>query len=202
MTSLIKRGTRYDVETRKLVYRDDWKTEEDKKNESNLKRMGQISLKIMNSINPDLQFTVESVEDFPHERLPTLDFEMFVADGVIFHSYFEKDMKTPLILMKNTAMCEQQKYSILSNELVRRLSNIGTGISLEEMVNVIDRFSKQMKNSGYLRKEVWEAVVSGIKGYERKKGEKETRRKRFLQKCQANPREESAQETHGEDFLV
>ena len=33
-------------------------------------------------------------------------------------------MRTPYVTMKRSAMCDKQKYSILANDLVRRMSNI------------------------------------------------------------------------------
>ena len=86
--------------------------------------MARVCLVAMNSINPDLQFTVESQEDFPKERLPTLNFEIWMKDNKISHSYFQKPTKTPLVLKARTAMSFQQVMAILGNEGNRRLSNI------------------------------------------------------------------------------
>ena len=47
------------------------------KGESNNQRMARICQAAMNSVNKDLQFTVESPEDFPKEQLPTLDFKIW-----------------------------------------------------------------------------------------------------------------------------
>ena len=40
---------------------------------------------------------------------------------------------------------EQQKHSILTNELVRRLSKVGRWIPDEEKVKIIDKFTRQLK---------------------------------------------------------
>ena len=42
----------------------------------------------------------------------------------------------------------KQKYSILANDLVRRLSNMGQSISLEEYVGVVDNYTYKLKASG------------------------------------------------------
>ena len=78
----------------------------------------------MNSINPDVKFTTETAEDFPERRLHTLDTDIWLDNGKIRHSNYQKPMKTPYVLMQKSAMSSQQKFSILSNELIRRLSNI------------------------------------------------------------------------------
>ena len=84
----------------------------------------------MNSINPDLQFTIESEEDFANGRIQTLDFEIKATDtGNIEHSFFEKPMQTHLVTMERSAMGAQQKHAILSNDLVRRLSMLSESIT-------------------------------------------------------------------------
>jgi hypothetical protein len=123
----------------------------------------------MNSVNPDLQFTVETAEDFEDGRLPTLDFDMWVDEGgVIKHSYFEKPMKTQLVLMKRSAMSENQKIDILSNELIRRLSNVGQGIEKSETTKVINNYTRQLKNSEYEQKQAKEIITCGLRGYKNK----------------------------------
>ena len=79
--------------------------------------------KAMNSINPDIQFTTETAYDFPKGRLHTLDTDIWVEKGgILRHSYYQ-EMKNPYLLMQVSAMASQQKFSILSNELMRRLGN-------------------------------------------------------------------------------
>ena len=120
----------------------------------------------MNSINPDLHFTVETQDDFPSSRLPTLDFEMWIKEGVITHSYFQKPTKTPYVLMANSAMALQSKLQILGNELTKRLYNILVDrITHQEILSVVEAFIKEMKDSGYCIKITREAVISGIKGW-------------------------------------
>ena len=63
-------------------------------------------------------------------------------------------------------MSENQKYSILSNELVRRLSNISPGVDITEKIVVL--VTTQMKSSGYSRMEIVKAVCSGAKGFKGK----------------------------------
>ena len=92
--------------------------------EENNVRMARICLPLMNSINEDLVFTVEAPEDFPDNRLPTLDTKLWLEKGLLVHTYFEKSMKSPFLLMKRSAMSQHQRCAILANELVRRLSNI------------------------------------------------------------------------------
>ena len=89
-------------------------------------------------MNGNLRFTTEAPEDFKKDRLPTLDFVLWMVDGILFDSYFENSMKSQYTVMQRTAMSEHQKMSILSNELVRRLSNIHREVVEEEIQEVIE----------------------------------------------------------------
>ena len=92
--------------------------------ESKDERMRRLCLPVMNDINPDLSFTAEVAGDFENGRLPTLDFELWMDDeGLIHHSFFQKAMKCPYVVMKRSGMAQQQKFSIVTNDLIRRLSN-------------------------------------------------------------------------------
>ena len=52
-------------------------------------RMARVCLPAMNSVNDDLKFTTEAPEDFANNRLPTLDFVLWLIDGILFHTYYE-----------------------------------------------------------------------------------------------------------------
>ena len=84
-------------------------------------------------------------------------------------SYFQKEMKTPLVIMEPSAMGEKQRHSILANELIRRLSNTNVEVpNPEETSAIMETFIQQLKSSGYGRKTAREIVVSGTLGWKRK----------------------------------
>ena len=62
----------------------------------------------------------EAPEDFSRDRLPTLDFVLWMIDGILFHSYYEKSMKSQLTVMQRSAMSENQRIAILSNKLRKK----------------------------------------------------------------------------------
>ena len=166
-------GLRFEIEKKEWRWTECAMLEDEEKNkegESNDERMIRICHPLMNSINPDLEFTAEIASEFANKRLPTLDFELWLeTDGTINHSYFQKPMKTQYITMKRSAMAQTQKMSILSNEMVRRLSNINhLGVEKEEILKVGEQFIRELKVSGYNRKEAREIVVSGMTGWQRK----------------------------------
>jgi hypothetical protein len=164
----MKKGMRFIKEKRKFKFRKKLEAEDEEMNESDEKRMSKICLDAMNSVNKDLQFTVETSEDFYDGWLARLDFKMKVVDGKILHTYYEKPMRNPMVLMERSAMSEHQIYSIMSNEIIRRLSNVSHGMSKEEKVQIVDKYARQLKNSGYTQGQAREAIVSGLKGFLKK----------------------------------
>jgi hypothetical protein len=138
--------------------------------ESTNARMARLCLPAINSVNNNLVFTCELPEEFEDKKLPTLDFYLWLDKmGLLHHSFFQKSMKTPLVIMEQSAMSDNQRHSILANELIRRLSNTDhEDIDLEETTKIIDVFTQQLKSSGYNRKTAREIVVSGTLGWKRK----------------------------------
>ena len=59
----IKKGIRYEKEENKLVYKEEWKQDDIRKNQTDLKRMCEVCLEVMHTIEKDMQFTVEN-EDY------------------------------------------------------------------------------------------------------------------------------------------
>ena len=174
VTSVLEKGMKFNEESKKfeycpVAYKEDMSKE--REGETNNQRMARRCNPAMNIINNDLKFTTESQEDFEQERLPTLDFEMWMKENnnQIGHSYFQKTMKTPYVLMERSGTSYHQKFQILSNELCRRLSNIQIEqIEKKEVLQKIEQFIKELKNSGYRRKQSRELVIAGIKGWETK----------------------------------
>ena len=148
ISELIIRGTRYVKELKRFLWRKDWEDIDNMENKPDEVRIAEICLPAMNAVNPNLKFTVETAHDFPDQRLATLDFAVEEVRGIIHYTYFQKSMKTPLVLMAKSAMGEQQKYSIMTNELIRRMSNVRGNTGQNEKNRVINQYTKQLKNSG------------------------------------------------------
>ena len=80
-------------------------------------------------------------------------------------------MKTQLLIEKESAMGTRQKFCILANELTRRIYNIDENDeeAEAEITKTIENFTRQAKNSGWDSKDVREMVISGYRGWERRK---------------------------------
>ena len=145
-------------------------------------RMKRLIIPITNDINADLEWTVELETDFEDGKgIPTLDFSVYWEGekGIFEYTYYKKQMINPVIIQKRSTMSKKQTYQILSNELVRRMSNISVGgkKETEEKMRVIDEYTVQLKTSGYNYQETQEIIKSGYIGLKKRK---ERRRKEGL----------------------
>ena len=122
----------------------------------------------MNSVNKDLRFTMELSSDFPDNRLPTLSFSLWEGENSLKHSYFEKGMRNQTLVVERTSMSRQSIMSIMSNELVRRLSVLDENLEQSERLQVVEKYVQQLVNSEYSWKQIRDIIVSGIKGFKRK----------------------------------
>ena len=168
----IRYGIRYSAIRMEWSWTEDaWN--EDKKlqadGESANARMKRICLPALNSINPDLRFTAEIPEEFQNQRLPTLDFELWLENNKLRHHYYQKPMRTPFTVMKRSAMAQQQRFSILSNEGIRRMNKTEwTHCKQQELEAVLNQYTLELKQSEYPREEVREIISCSIKGWKNK----------------------------------
>ena len=96
ISSVLKPGMRF-VESQ-FIFSEKAEEEDIKmkeQGESTKQMMARVCRPAMDSVNSDLKFTTESQEDFENERLPTQDFEMWLTQDGVRHSYYQKPMKTP-----------------------------------------------------------------------------------------------------------
>ena len=137
-SGVLEIGMEFSKEAGKFVHSEEAKALDLARGENSERRMARICQVAMNSVNEDLVFTVEVCSDFPDHKLPTLDFLLWPEWWGLNHSFFQKSMRTPYLTMKRSAMSDQQKYSILANDLVRRLSNINKNeVQEDEITRVI-----------------------------------------------------------------
>ena len=168
LIEILKLGMRYDRTEGKFRFDQEWERMDIEEGLSPKQRTKVRVQEAMNSINPDLQFTMELGEDFEDGRLPTLSFSLWEEPWGISHSYFEKKVRSQVLLMERSAMGTNSKFSIMSNELRRRFEVLNENVSRREKVQIIDKYTKQLVNSGYKRHQIFEIITSALKGYERK----------------------------------
>ena len=157
----IKRGWRW--EKGSLVYCKKWELEDwDVTPEE---RTGQIMKETMQGVETYLQFTVETSEDFDG-WLPTLDTNLRVEDdNQVSYKFFEKPTSTNTVIRRESALSENQKIQILSQDLIRRMLNTKEDLAVEYKTRIIEDYSQKIINSGYSRDQVKRIILGGIKGY-------------------------------------
>ena len=96
---------------------------------------------------------METEEMFPERMLPTLDVKIWVAvvDGknVIMFMFFEKEMVSPMVLHKRSAMPEGIRRATLNQEMIRRMVNTSEKVPVAERVRVVDEYTQKLVNSEY-----------------------------------------------------
>ena len=87
-------------------------------------------------------------EDFSKERYELAHFQRKMKENyMISNAYYKKDVKSQVLLDKDSAMSIQQKHSILANEVTRRLYNLDSRMDdLDHEVSaVLEDFTQQCK---------------------------------------------------------
>ena len=148
--TLLKKGMRYCQTKKEFAWSRSAEEDEEKAEQGEDKNtfMARLCLPAMININPDLTFIAEVEEDFPNKQLPTLDMKMWMKENyMISNAYYKKDVKSQVLLDKDSAMSIQQKHSILANEVTRRLYNLDSRMDdLDHEVSaVLEDFTQQCK---------------------------------------------------------
>ena len=76
----IDKGYRWNKETKRLEYKDEWKEEDIANAMPDDLRTCNLLLQMMNSLHPDIQFTGDVPSKYPNNRVPMLDLQV----GVIY----------------------------------------------------------------------------------------------------------------------
>ena len=70
-----------------------------------------------------------------------------------------------MTVQQKTAMEENSKQKIISNDLVRRLYNTMEDLDQKTKCNIVDNYSQKLLNSGYTLDQTRRTITNGIKGY-------------------------------------
>ena len=108
-----------------------------------------LLIEAMNSIMSFLSFTGEAPSDFHDKRLPTLDCNLFVDNGRILHTFYEKPMRSDKCLEADTALAEKSLKASLRQEIIRRMTNLHLDLPIGEKISDLDSFYDKLKNSGH-----------------------------------------------------
>ena len=164
---LLPLGMRFVKSVRKFVFSESYLKEDVNRGRSKQEVTQEQILAAMNSVNDDLEFTMETHLDFEDKRLPTLSFSLWPGQKGLHYSYFEKKMRNQVLVMERTAMGRQSIMSIMTNELMRRLQVIDDKLEIDETIKVVEQYIQQLINSEYNWKQIRDICVSALTGYKR-----------------------------------
>ena len=102
---MINSGWGYDAKAKKMTYdpsRNDGL-------EDDARTFG-ILRDIANSLDQDIQMTVDIPSDFPDRQLPDLDLAIFVRDNQVHHSFYQKPMATWVVLKDVHKLANDHKW--------------------------------------------------------------------------------------------
>ena len=161
----IKCGWRY--ETRGIVFRQEWVGEDEKLTPT--ERTKKFLASTMEGVEAFLKFTYETCDDFDG-WLPTLDMCMRVSENnIVEYNYYEKPTSSVRTVQMNTAMNENSKMQIISNDMVRRLKNTMEELGAPFKGAIVDQYAKKLLRSGYSLEQTRKVLKNGIKGYENRR---------------------------------
>ena len=104
----------------------------------------------LNNVEDYLEFTIETEEDFADKWLPTLDTKPRVTgSNQVLHGYFEKPTNSNVTIQMRSAMGQDSKIQVLSNDLVRRLKNNSEELGGGAKIEIVDNYTQKLLNSGY-----------------------------------------------------
>ena len=127
---IMERGRRWNGQ--RMEWRRDWKSDDDEKNECSDVRMMREVRKMANSIESDIQLTVDVPSENVDKKLPVLDLKMWVEGRelenggsyeVVMHEFYEKQMVTPRVISRDSALPERVKRETLAQEIIRISKN-------------------------------------------------------------------------------
>ena len=131
---------------------------------SAIERTRRIISESMGGVEQFLNFTTETEEDFSDGWLPTLDTAIRVSEeNKILFKFWEKPTNSNRTLDRRTAMGENQKLQVLTQEVIRRLGNTYEGLVNEDYTRIIDDFCQKLFKSGYKEDQIRRIIVAALK---------------------------------------
>ena len=177
---------------KRLEWRKDWYDEDMEKGEKDDVRMMREVVAMANTLEKDIQLTMDVPSTNSDGKLPVLDLKMWieVREGArgekyeeVLYEYYEKEMVSKRVINKDSALPERVKCTTLAQEVIRMMRNTSEIIREERKREQLTKFAVKLKNSGYNERNRREILLAGIKGFERiltdvKKGKRSLNRDR------------------------
>ena len=86
-------------------------------------------------------------------------------DNLVLFKFREKPTNNNKVLQKRSPMGENQKMTILTQEVIRRLRNTSELLEDKEFKDILERYCQKLFNSGYREDQIRKIMIAGIRGW-------------------------------------
>ena len=128
---------------------------------------------IANTIDKDVQFTVDVPSDSKDNKMAFLDTKVWMVyddishpQGKIMHQHYTKPMTAKVGVQIESALSDQVKRTINTQDTIRVLRNCHEDLPEEELNQLLSQNMKKLQNSGYpeqYRREILKSAFNGFK---------------------------------------
>ena len=109
----------------------------------------EVLLKIANTLDSDIQLTMDVPSQNEGGKMPVLDLNVWVSQNVARHSFYSKPMASPLAIMYKSAPPAKSKRVSILQEGLRRLRNLDPLATDVEKQEILSQFMAKLLWSGY-----------------------------------------------------
>ena len=159
-------GARYDGE--RLVITEETRIEDEGMQDD--ERTMLLIQSVSSYIHPSVRNTIDFPSNHTDGKVPMLDVKMCMAIREqrtrIMYEHYEKAMVTKAVIHKDSAIPEQMKRTVLTQELLRILVHCSKDLPWETVCEHANGFTKKLQFSGYDQKFRHDVVKSGLHAYE------------------------------------
>lgn len=172
---MINKGWMYDKMTDKMIYRgnddDDDLTEESEADKE--KRTMTIIREIANTIDPQIQMTIDYPSNHEDKKMPVLDLKVWIdgdeGEQSIKHIFYKKKMLCPFTILKRSAVGSSTKRNTMFQEALRRLRNCSKDTEWSEKARHLTEWQNMLRVSGYAEEYRYNIMLGAIKRHEEMK---------------------------------
>ena len=167
---VLQNGISYNEKEDRMEYSDQ-QAEIDLKGKGDFKMMN-ILKDIANKLDKDIVMTGDCPSNNPSGKMPLLDCQIWMEQnevypsGQILYNHYRKPMASKLTIQRNSALPQQQKITIMTQEVLRILRNTHP-MTGDVWKKDISDFAQRMKNSGWDESSRIRVIKQGIVGWMR-----------------------------------
>ena len=125
---------------------------------------------IANSIDPMIQFTVDTPSSHENKKLPILDIQANLnkeENNRLDFQFYEKPTRNKNVILSDSAIPAKQKRTILTQECLRRLRNTKLELGSEVQNLHLNEFMLKLRRSGYSAKYRLEVLNSAQQAFDK-----------------------------------